>query len=657
MTVQWRKNQSWQTGKYSNWNQWCSVLASLLVAIVLSGCSATTTPNGSDENANDNSASQTIPNDNSVPLNNFNSSDQPGDVPNDQGGGSIETDEVAAGPDQQVLSGQVAALSVNQPLSNLGEQFSFIWDQIGGPAVELDDPTSPTPRFLTPQQNEDVELVFDLRVSGPDGATSQSQVRVLVEGNRAPVSQAGFDREVLSGDQVVLQGCASFDPNRLDELTYSWRQLDGPVVVLQGLPSEQLSFRAPTVETPQSMQFELTAADLSGAKAVDTVLVTVRPPADEAPIVITSSWQNTTAGDVNIDIDWYLPDGTEMPIERNYWGPSGVEAVNLPAAQAADGLHRLNFYLDGDGRSAEITYDVNFLGYEFSVDQLLQGRYFRTIVLDVQDGVARVVYNGWLEGNETGAGQPTMLHGAEYQVGWRHATNGEVNVELDLYLPNGDAMPVWRTYWAEQGFESIIIPEEVVLEDGNYQLDLFLDGAARLADLNLAVQFPCYIFEQQETLQGKYGGRIGLDVTDGETRVVYNSLLDPVEPGSGGASNQHPLEVVAGWRNSNGGQANIDIDVELPNGSSQTNLPVWRNYWNEYGYERAFLPQEVELEDGLYEFSFTLAGQGVSSEVTYQLRFLDYFFNVHETLLGEKTYLITLSLQDGVVTELANTWR
>ncbi|MCJ7640284.1 MAG: hypothetical protein MUO29_00160, partial [Desulfobacterales bacterium] len=77
-------------------------------------------------------------------------------------------------------------------------------------------------------------------------------------GNMAPVADAGFDRRVLAGSRVILDGLASHDWEG-DPLTYRWIQKSGIPVSLSTCDSSAVGFIAPAGN--QVLAFELRVSD------------------------------------------------------------------------------------------------------------------------------------------------------------------------------------------------------------------------------------------------------------------------------------------------------------------------------------------------------------------------------------------------------------
>ena len=125
-----------------------------------------------------------------------------------------------------------------------------------------------------------------------------------------------------------------------------------------------------------------------------------------------------------------------------------MEAVCSPPVQIADGLHRLVLRLHGASVWTVLAYSVDILNYSYSFNDRVQGALRRAIALDIQDGGARVLfngsgsslYNGWIEGGNVGV---TGEHPIDIVAGWWGAPEN-VHVDIDLRLPSGGWLQVWR---------------------------------------------------------------------------------------------------------------------------------------------------------------------------------------------------------------------
>jgi LmbE family N-acetylglucosaminyl deacetylase len=94
-------------------------------------------------------------------------------------------------------------------------------------------------------------------------------------GNLQPLSNAGADQVVNAGDQVQLDGSASYDPNG-DSITYQWVQTSGVPVQLSSSTSVSPTFTAPSNLTQdQTLTFQLTVSDGQLTSSPDSVAITV----------------------------------------------------------------------------------------------------------------------------------------------------------------------------------------------------------------------------------------------------------------------------------------------------------------------------------------------------------------------------------------------
>ncbi len=87
-------------------------------------------------------------------------------------------------------------------------EFTYTWEQVGGPTVELSDVNAAQPTFQAPDVTEPTELTFEVTVS--DGQhVSTDTVTIMVAGdNDAPTIDAGI--ETLDGAELDTTGVLNF---------------------------------------------------------------------------------------------------------------------------------------------------------------------------------------------------------------------------------------------------------------------------------------------------------------------------------------------------------------------------------------------------------------------------------------------------------------
>lgn len=193
-----------------------------------------------------------------------------------------------AGPDQAVNEGVSVTLSGINSSDPEGGVLSYFWDQTGGSTVVLSDFEAVQPIFTTPNVSQDGEsLTFRLTVTDDNGLVSEDYCTVNVSWiNIPPTADAGPDVTVDEGEEVVLDGFGSSDPDD-GIVAYLWGQTGGPGVEILNPTDIQASFIAPYLTSGGvSLTFKLTVQDSGGLIAGDTCVVNVTwtnaPPTADA---------------------------------------------------------------------------------------------------------------------------------------------------------------------------------------------------------------------------------------------------------------------------------------------------------------------------------------------------------------------------------------
>ncbi|MHC4647655.1 MAG: PKD domain-containing protein, partial [Planctomycetota bacterium] len=149
-----------------------------------------------------------------------------------------------------------------------GDELTYFWTQVGGPAVVLSDPCAAQPSFVPALE---AEYSFELVVG--DGLDySLPDTVVIVVCNRAPVAVAGPNSFGQVGRRIYLDASGSYDPDPGDELTCFWTQVDGPNVVLYDSNTATPYFN-PAEEGQYT--FELVVSDGALTSVPDAVTVDV----------------------------------------------------------------------------------------------------------------------------------------------------------------------------------------------------------------------------------------------------------------------------------------------------------------------------------------------------------------------------------------------
>ena len=196
-----------------------------------------------------------------------------------------------AGPDLHVAGLELVTLDASRSFQyDPNNELIYEWDQLEGPAVDLTDPTGMHPSFVPEFEGE---YRFELVVWDGTHMSQPDDVLILV-GNKAPFADAGLDRVSPVPSQVRLNGTGSHDPDVIDELTYTWKQLEGPQIDLQNANTAVPFFDC---NEQGSYAFELVVSDGFVDSGPSVVRVTT--------ITVTMNQRHINAGFVTTDYFHY----------------------------------------------------------------------------------------------------------------------------------------------------------------------------------------------------------------------------------------------------------------------------------------------------------------------------------------------------------------
>jgi hypothetical protein len=244
---------------------------------------------------------------------------------------SNEVPVADAGPDQDADEDVEVTLDGSNSMDPENSIKSFLWTQIDGPAVTLSDPNAVSPTFISPDVGpEGVSLTFELTITDDGDLQSTDTCIVNITWiNESPTADAGPDQTVNEGDEVVLNGFNSSDPD--DGIySYHWEQINEPKGTLSDPTADSPSFTAPDVEPGgAALIFQLTVTDNGGLKATDTCIVNVSwiedPPANLPPMADAGPDQTVNEG-VQVMLDGSKSDDPDDGIATYEWkqidGPS-----------------------------------------------------------------------------------------------------------------------------------------------------------------------------------------------------------------------------------------------------------------------------------------------------------------------------------------------
>ncbi len=254
-----------------------------------------------------------------------------------------------AGADQSVKEGDKVTLDGSASSDSDGEIVSYQWRQISGNLLALSDITTAKASFTAPDVGvSGATLIFELTVTDNEGLSDTARVTVnVVFVNQPPIADAGKDRAVIPGGQVTLDGTKSYDPDN-GISAYSWKQIQGTVMILSGSDTVQPVFTANgTNISGESLTFELTVTDNSGLTGSDSVIITVTKT-NQPPVADAGDDQTVKPGDkVALNgSESYDPDGA---IVSYLW----VQTAGTPMKLSDTASVKSEFYAENTDSSGE----------------------------------------------------------------------------------------------------------------------------------------------------------------------------------------------------------------------------------------------------------------------------------------------------------------
>ncbi|XP_078146468.1 dyslexia-associated protein KIAA0319-like protein [Centroberyx gerrardi] len=188
-----------------------------------------------------------------------------------------------AGPNQVItLPRNSITLNGNQSTDD-HEPLAYEWSlspESKDKVVEMQGVRTPTLQLSAMQEGD---YTFQLTVTDSAGQQDTAQVTVIVqpENNKAPVADAGPEKELtLPVDRTTLDGSKSSDDQKI--ATYHWQQTTGP----DGVKIENADGAVATVTGLEvgTYEFTLTVTDERKLQSTDTVTVIVREELDQPPV-------------------------------------------------------------------------------------------------------------------------------------------------------------------------------------------------------------------------------------------------------------------------------------------------------------------------------------------------------------------------------------
>jgi K319-like protein/VCBS repeat protein len=210
-----------------------------------------------------------------------------------------------AGPDQDVLVGELVTLDGSRSSDADGSIVEWEWTSTTHPSLVFTYPNSSSPD-LTPSEDGDHSIRLRVRDDNDTWSTFDSVLVTVTEPyvNPVPVANAGPDQDVQVGDTVTLDGRGSSDSNGFI-VRYNWSCTSHTVTLIGGTGSTPSFIPIAT----EDHIFTLTVSDDEDAWSVDdTVVIHVSP----IPVVETF---DITIGPFSYDDNTVLSGATVLLVK------------------------------------------------------------------------------------------------------------------------------------------------------------------------------------------------------------------------------------------------------------------------------------------------------------------------------------------------------
>ncbi|MEM9675016.1 MAG: T9SS type A sorting domain-containing protein [Bacteroidota bacterium] len=205
---------------------------------------------------------------------------------------------VDAGEDQVIFRPQTT-LEIDTYSASDDGQHDYLWTQISGPEITIQDQTLPT---LTVDEIPIGEYVFQVTVEDKQGKSNSDTVNVRVRPpNEAPSVFVGAEQAyILPIDSVALLGFVE-DPES-DDFTIKWEQEEGPEGTLLQFDSGQVDTTYLVVRNIQQgvYTFRLSATDEYDSTSAKTVRIRVIP----SPAVVVQTLPHIESFEESIEAGW-----------------------------------------------------------------------------------------------------------------------------------------------------------------------------------------------------------------------------------------------------------------------------------------------------------------------------------------------------------------
>ncbi|WP_395339910.1 PKD domain-containing protein [Ningiella sp. W23] len=248
-----------------------------------------------------------------------------------------------AGPDRTAEVGDTVALDASASFDADGDTLNYAWSITSRPpssTASLSSVDTVTSDFIA-----DVAGTYVVQVSVDDGALSALDTVVIQTENQPPVADAGNNQSVTVGDNVILNGSGSSDPDG-DAITYSWTIASAPATSVAALSNADSVAPSFTADAEGDYIIELIVNDGEEDSSTDSITVTAEPADIELSITISSNLIGVgRTSDVEVSLSSAAPSGgLEISLASS---DLGVADVNPGSFVVPEGEFIASFTVSG----------------------------------------------------------------------------------------------------------------------------------------------------------------------------------------------------------------------------------------------------------------------------------------------------------------------
>ena len=129
---------------------------------------------------------------------------------------------------EEVNEGEEIVLDGKESSDPNGDPLTYLWKQTSGfpDGFDIQSPTKSVAHFKVPDDlTKDTTFEFELAVTDNYGGIGTKTISIDAASNSAPIADAGGNIHAIRGEQVTLDGSASYDSDPTGEIiSYRWKK-------------------------------------------------------------------------------------------------------------------------------------------------------------------------------------------------------------------------------------------------------------------------------------------------------------------------------------------------------------------------------------------------------------------------------------------------